>query len=193
MERIQIVTQRISRGRLLVSEVDDRWVSIDNNGLVLYVSFILEETESSSEDSIMERIPKIVKGLMTAKLATVSGWRSDHSDAQSIQSLVSSDPPNPTCIVIIPQATLAGKLRPGDKYLKYHRQVGRDRGNELYKFFINQVITFFNHSSSLSVTSGDRNKCEIIPNILSIVWGTFGGRQGFELMSSGPSTHVFQY
>ena len=187
-ECVQIVTQRISSSKLLVSESEDRWIHT-GPGLVLYVSFITS-SEPEHASPLIDRFAKIIKGLMTAKLATVSGWKTDHSDAESVQNLVNNtDLGEPFNLVVIPQATLAGKLKPGDKYLKYHRQVDKDRGLQLYRAFLVELAKFFS-SQTIDVTT---NQCEIVPNRLVLSWGTYGGRQGFEMVSTGPSTHFFQY
>ena len=183
-ESVQLVTQRISSSRLLVSEAEDRWVST-GPGLVIYISFIASDDQSG----LQERFPKIIKGLMTAKLATVSGWNKDHSDAESIQGLLTS--PDMVNIVVIPQATLAGKLKEGDKYLKYHRQLTKDQSFKLYTNFIKSLAEFFN--TACPPIEMANNLYEPIPSRLRISWGTFGGRQGFEMVSTGPSTHYFQY
>jgi hypothetical protein len=185
-ESIQLVTQRISSCRLMVSEQEDRWITT-GPGLVIYLSFIASEDQLNLQD----RFERIIKGIMTAKLATISGWNKDHSDAESIQGLLTSESASMINLVVIPQATLAGKLKEGDKYLKYHRQLTRERGFELYSNFLSTLSKFFN--ASCPPIDMATNSNEPIPGRLGISWGTYGGRQGFEMVSTGPSTHFFQY
>ena len=129
---------------------------------------------------------------MNAKLATNSGWKTDHSDAVSVTDLVASG--DRVSLVIIPQATLAGKLKMGDKYLKYHRQVSKDRGCELYWNFISEIEKFFAHDSIIYQEEiQSKNQISLRDGKISITWGSYEKRQGFEFMSTGPSTHYFQY
>jgi len=98
--------------------------------------------------TVVDKFLKILKGIMNAKLATNSGWKTDHSDAVSVTDLVASG--DRVSLVIIPQATLAGKLKMGDKYLKYHRQVSKYRGSELYWNYISEIVKNFAHDSIIS-------------------------------------------
>jgi D-Tyr-tRNAtyr deacylase len=150
----------------------------------MYVGFIIDDVAASDEEKLESRFSKIIKGLMNAKLATFSGWKTDHSDACSVCELARTSPCN---IIIVPQATLAGKLKCGDKYLKYHRQIGRDRSRELYEALVEEVIKFFSKDAPQS-----RANLHDCGNV-KVIRGTFGGRQGFEFSSTGPSTHSFQY
>lgn len=190
-EIIQVVTQRASQWKLLIDEVSDTWESSTGPGLVLYTSFIKSSATSSDGDVVdCTRIEKAVKSLMNAKLATTSGWKTDHSDGISLSSLV-NDPENPpVSIVIIPQATLSGRLTPGDKYLKYHRQVDRIRSFQIYSQFIRCICEYFK-CESVPEDLSYGSTCEI--RNLKVTWGSFGKRQGFELVSSGPSTHYFEF
>lgn len=184
-EIIQIATQRVSECRLLVSEESDEWIESAGSGLVLYLSFVNGGT-GEIDDS---RIAKAVKSIMNAKLASSSGWKSDHSDAQSLASLV-SDNVEGVHIIIVPQATLSGRLVPGDKYLKYHRQVGKERGFELYSKIIHAVAKSLGCTQELDTKTGGQSACS---DRMKIVWGSYGKRQGWEMKSTGPSTHYFEF
>lgn len=186
-EILQVVCQRISHARLLVSEEEDEWVAC-GSGLVLYVSFIHSDSAPDALDHA--RLSKAAKSLMNAKLCTTSGWKLDHSDAESMRALLDGGDV-PLSIVVIPQATLAGKIKPGDKYLKYHRQVNKDRGFELYKLFIGSLISQFN--LTWDGFGLDKSSFSVIPDKLNIHWGTYSKRQGFEFSSTGPSTHYFEF
>ncbi|EER17316.1 hypothetical protein Pmar_PMAR022252 [Perkinsus marinus ATCC 50983] len=143
-EALFIVVQRISGGRLLVNEDDDKWVHLVNEpGLVNYVAFgrrkgnksSSSEEEAGSSPSTAspitkDRMVKAAKSLLTCKLATASGWSADHSDAESLITL--SKVTQRASLVTIPQASLVGKCIPGDKYMKYHHQVDKDRSEDLY-------------------------------------------------------------
>jgi hypothetical protein len=190
-EIFQVVTQRVSKCRLLVSEESDEWIDMNGPGLVLYVSFVNgapEQTELTKIDA--GRIAKAIKSLMNAKLASSSGWKSDHSDAQSVTGLIGHAQEHDVVnVVIIPQATLAGRLIPGDKYLKYHRQVDKARGFELFSEFVRSVARNFDASAETDTVRGGQLDTEG----LKISWGSYGKRQGWEMISTGPSTHYFEF
>lgn len=188
-EIIQVVTQRASQWKLLTDEPSNTWEFSTGPGLVMYTSYV--RTSAASSDALdCMRIDKAVKSLMNSKLATTSGWKTDHSDGISLSSLVNNPEKPPVSIVIIPQATLSGRLTPGDKYLKYHRQVDRIRSFQIYCQFIRSICHFFKCDSvPEDLSSG--STCEI--GNLKVTWGSFGKRQGFELISSGPSTHYFEF
>ena len=166
---------------------ENQWISV-GPGLVIYVSFINGDNDMG--DSVV-CLKKVVKSLINAKLATSSGWISDHSDAESIANLVSQSE-NVTNLVVIPQATLAGKLKLGDKYLKYHRQVEKEKSFNLYSLFLDELAGYFDPVKSINHPSSS-SLLEIIPGKLNLIWGTFGNRQGFEFVSTGPSTHYFEF
>ncbi len=188
-ELLQVVTQRVAKCRLMVSEEEDKWIS-SGAGLVVYASFIHSSHVEEPLDQL--RLGKAVKSLMNSKLCTSSGWREDHSDAASIQGLLeASDTDTPTNIVVIPQATLAGKVKPGDKYLKYHRQIDKERSYLLYAQLLTTIVQYFDNTAlapDLTTSS-----CRIIPDKLYLHWGTYSKRQGFEFISTGPSTHYFEF
>lgn len=190
-EIFQVVTQRVSSCRLLVSEEEDRWITLNGPGLVLYVSFVNGSAEQSDKSPVDDgRLSKAVKSLMNAKLASSSGWKSDHSDAQSVASLAEQAAGESTMnVVIIPQATLTGRLDPGDKYIKYHRQVDKTRGYVLYSLFVRHVLDFFGTQQEIDTSTGGFG----LTRGIQITWGSYGKRQGWEMMSTGPSTHYFEF
>jgi hypothetical protein len=186
-EILQVVTQRVSRSRLLVSEAEDRWFDMNRPGLVFYLSFVTtgpdQEAVSLLENS---RFSKAIKSLLNANLASSSGWKTDHSDAQSILRLAAEADVQ---LIIIPQATLSGRLISGDKYLKYHRQVDKSRGFELYSQFIRTIAGYLDPAIELDTAVGG----EIRIGNLNLAWGSYGKRQAWEMTSSGPSTHYFEF
>ena len=185
-ELIQIVTQRVSKCRLMVGE--NEWIECEGPGLVVYVSFInVTNDGGTSIDAV--RLRKAVKSILNAKLASSSGWKSDHSDATSLMGL--TDGPETAQLTIIPQATLAGKLVPGDKYLKYHRQVDKDRGFTLYSDLIKSFVDAL--VPSVVETPSTATGGQVTSEQAVVTWGSFGKRQGFEMVSSGPSTHYFEF
>jgi hypothetical protein len=176
-EIIQIVSQRVKQFKLLRNEDTSEWVS-GGPGIVIYLSFVHTGPEDTSTGLIdPNRIQKSLKSIPN------SGWKSDHSDADSITGLLAAGAEQ--TLVIIPQATLSGRVKPGDKYLKYHRQIPKERSLELYKnFIIEATQSTVNTDAECEVTRPDR---------LRVVWGTYGGRQGWEMVSTGPATHYLEF
>lgn len=73
-------------------------------------------------------------------------------------------------IMIIPQATLGGKLK--GKQLQYHGNIKKDIGETMYNSFCTKLQ---NHSS------------------LTIVTGTYGNRQVLSMQTEGPFSHVIDF
>ena len=185
-ELIQVVTQRTVRTRLMVSE--DEWVESSGPGLVVHVGFVNSDQNTAIDET---RLRKAVKSILNAKLASSSGWKTDHSDAQSLTSLMDVVGEDKVNVVIIPQATLAGKLVPGDKYLKYHRQVTKERGFDLFDAFIRTVVSAIVPGAESAIITACGG--QVSGKSTCVTWGSFGKRQGFEMISTGPSTHYFEF
>jgi hypothetical protein len=190
-EIFQVVTQRVSSCRLLISEQDEKWIDVAGPGLVLYVSFVNGPPDEPNPAKLDEtRFNKAIKSLMNAKLASASGWKLDHSDAQSILSLAQeANGATNVNVVVVPQATLTGRLVPGDKYLKYHRQVDKTRGYDLYSEFVRLLVKSFKEGENVETLHGSQVDAESV----TVTWGSYGKRQGWEMTSTGPSTHYFEF
>ena len=76
---IKIVTQRVSRGKLLINETNDEWVTF-GPGLIFHVSF----TKICAQD---KNFRQICKSLVNSNLTTSGQWRPDHGDADSVLGL----------------------------------------------------------------------------------------------------------
>ena len=76
---IKIVTQRVTKGKLLVNETDDEWISF-GPGLIFHVSFtkICDQNKSFRQ---------ICKSLLNSNLTTSGQWQADHGDADSVLGL----------------------------------------------------------------------------------------------------------
>ena len=76
---IKIVTQRVTRGKLLINETNDEWVTF-GRGLVFHVSF----TKICPKD---KNFRQICKSLLNSNLTTSGQWQADHGDADSVLGL----------------------------------------------------------------------------------------------------------
>jgi len=127
MSHLRVVTQRITRAKLLIDAAKDVWATA-GTGLILYISF----TKACPLD---KNFRSICKSLLGANLTTSSfqGWQADHSDATSVLNLCSRGIPQ--SLVLVPQASLVTKLIPGDKTLKYHAQSTKSDAEILFRRF----------------------------------------------------------
>ena len=76
---IKIVTQRVTRGKLLIDETNDEWVTF-KRGLIFYVSF----TKMCPQD---KNFGQICKSLLNSNLTASGQWQADHGDADSVLGL----------------------------------------------------------------------------------------------------------
>ena len=81
-------------------------------------------------------------------------------------------------MLVIPQATLGGKLK--GKSFQYHYNVAKDKGKELYDYFL-AVIEETLNSNSKWLENGCRLKS-----------GTFGIRQVYAAQTKGPYSHIIE-
>ena len=123
---MRIVAQAANSASLLIDNVAER-VVMPTTGVLLYLSFLGETTA--------EHVATAVSAVASVKvfnhldgIPVVEGQR---SKPQSIAEV-------PACnVLIIPQATLAGK--PKGKQVQYHAQCDKVKGEELYYLFCKQL------------------------------------------------------
>lgn len=188
----RIIAQAANTATLLIDNVS-KTVTMPSPGLVLYVAFL--------KNSNVEDVTRAVKDITTAKVfplqSNIDFWRrSQEAAKEGLDELSSSDErPKPIALIdcptanvlIIPQATLAGKLKA--KAVQYHGQCDKNDAETLFYEFCKQV------RNELGVKGEcDRNGVNVSPNENSriVLNGTFGNRQGLDMSSSGPFTHVFE-
>lgn len=78
-------------------------------------------------------------------------------------------------ILVIPQATLGGKLK--GSTTQYHGLVSKDLGSELFNYFVNAIREYKSTQGWLG-------------NVES---GVYGSRQILQMETNGPFTHVFEF
>ena len=108
----------------------------------------------------------LVKSIVNAKLS-----ETDDGNHVSIIDL-------PGDVLVIPQATLGGKLK--GKAFQYHCNVSKDKGEELYNYFLLSLQQTLN-SNSKWVANG----CKLFS-------GTYGIRQVYSTQTNGPYSHVIE-
>ncbi len=84
----------------------------------------------------------------------------------------------PGDILIIPQATLGGRLK--GKSMQYHTNVNKETGEDLYQHFVNLIEEAFRENPA-SVEKG-----------ATVKFGTYGNRQVLSVETNGPYSHIVE-
>jgi D-tyrosyl-tRNA(Tyr) deacylase len=216
---IRVVCQSVLSASLLVDNVQRR-VSI-GQGVIFYVSFI---GPSISEVDVDNSVGALLNGnvfvleppppatavplspLPTAEVqpsaSPTTAPAPPRVKASSILSKTDID-----CL-IIPQATLAGRLK--GKAVQYHDQCPKDRGQILYDRFVQkmrstllppELLDQLDRNGELlfqrtSEGAGDATGDACVPGVVlrrKVLNGTYGNRQALTLDSYGPMTHLFEF
>ncbi|XP_066853347.1 D-aminoacyl-tRNA deacylase 2 isoform X2 [Anser cygnoides] len=128
-------------------------------GLVIYICFF----KGADEDLV----PKIVNTLLNVKLS-----ENESGEYVSVLDL-------PGNVLIIPQATLGGKLK--GRKMQYHANIEKEKGLELYSQFVTLC------EKELAANA----KC-MEAGVL-VKYGTYGNRQVLKLDTNGPYTHLVEF
>ncbi|XP_062824315.1 D-aminoacyl-tRNA deacylase 2 isoform X1 [Anolis carolinensis] len=156
------VLQQCRHARLQVKPPEQgseaEWVEIQR-GLIIYVCFFKGASE--------EITSKMVNTLLNVKLSEIEGGK-----YVSILDL-------PGDILIIPQATLGGKIK--GRGMQYHSNIEKDIGLALYSQFVVQC------ERELAANA----KCFEAGVILR--HGTYGNRQVLTVDTNGPFTHMIEF
>ncbi|NXU55736.1 DTD2 deacylase, partial [Turnix velox] len=156
------VLQQCLSARLQVKPPDrgsePEWVEI-RRGLVIYICFF----KGAAEDLV----PKIVNTLLNVKLS-----EKESGEYVSVLDL-------PGDVLIIPQATLGGKLK--GKKMQYHSNIEKEKGLELYSQFVTLCEKEL-ASNAKCVEAG-----------VLLKHGTYGNRQVLKLDTNGPYTHLIEF
>ncbi|XP_071962268.1 D-aminoacyl-tRNA deacylase 2-like [Antedon mediterranea] len=157
----RIIIQRCLSARLQIKpptdENDAEWVEI-GEGCVVYVCFLKGATS--------ETVKKMALMVMNVKLSETK------EKNVSILDL-------PGSVLIIPQATLGGKVK--GKMMQYHCNIEKGIGRELYTEFVQMCNELMEKSTKYTEAS-----C-VVRN------GTYGNRQVFSTVTNGPYTHYFEF
>ncbi|NXT81632.1 DTD2 deacylase, partial [Zapornia atra] len=134
------------------------WVEIQR-GLVIYICFF----KGADEDLV----PKIVDTLLNAKLS-----ENESGEYVSVLDL-------PGNVLIIPQATLGGRLK--GRKMQYHANIEKEKGRELYS----QFVTLCEKELAANAKGTEAN--------VLVRHGTYGNRQVLKLDTNGPYTHLIEF
>nr|XP_010304898.1 PREDICTED: probable D-tyrosyl-tRNA(Tyr) deacylase 2 [Balearica regulorum gibbericeps] len=128
-------------------------------GLVIYICFF----KGADEDLI----PKIVNMLLNVKLS-----ENGSGEYVSVLDL-------PGDVLIIPQATLGGKLK--GRKMQYHANIEKEKGLELYSQFVTLC------EKELAANTKCMEAGALVKH------GTYGNRQVLKLDTNGPYTHLIEF
>ena len=129
-----------------------------DGGIVAYVCFLKNATQDT--------VDKMVNTVTTVKLS-----RNDDGQLVSIIDL-------PGSILIIPQATLGGKLK--GKRMQYHSNIDKSDGLNLYENFVKGCKVV------LSQRTNNDDKAVV-------KCGTYGSLQVVKVNTNGPYTHIVEF
>ncbi|KAJ6644720.1 hypothetical protein lerEdw1_013619 [Lerista edwardsae] len=135
-----------------------QWVEIQR-GLIIYVCFFRGASE--------EIVPKMVNTLLNVKLSETEGGK-----YVSILDL-------PGNVLIIPQATLGGKLK--GRSMQYHANIEKERGMALYSTLV----------ALCERELMGRARC--VEAGVALKHGTYGNRQVLKVDTNGPFTHLIEF
>ena len=202
---IRVVAQAVESAKLLVDNVS-RFVSI-GPGVVLYVAFLNGCTDAT--------VRLAVSSLATTRIFLLGVDRSA-DEASKAQGGPRAKPTSlverpSTDVLVIPQATLAGKAK--GKVVQYHQQIGKDEGHQLYHLFVDElrrtllpqdVLMMPHDVNGVAVTTaqdgagaleeGDGPAPPPPPRQhRQVLCGTYGNRQALSFDSEGPFSHSFEF
>ena len=89
-------------------------------------------------------------------------------------------------ILIIPQASLAGKAKNG--MVQFHALVEKEEGKHLYEVFVQSLEAVYKAKYASSESHKENPEHEI-----SVKSGVYGNRQGLRFVSDGPNSNFFEF
>ncbi|XP_030071237.1 D-aminoacyl-tRNA deacylase 2 isoform X2 [Microcaecilia unicolor] len=128
-------------------------------GIVIYVCFF-----NGADEAV---IPKMVNSILNVKLSEM-----ENGQRVSVLEL-------PGDILIIPQATLGGKVK--GRRMQYHSNIGKEEGMALYSKFVDLC------ERELAT------KVQCTEAGVQVKHGTYGNRQVLQLNTNGPYTHLVEF
>ena len=203
----RVVLQAVDSASLLVDNIS-RCVAI-RQGVILYITFLSQATEATVAD--------MTQTIISSKIFALDPNNDERSSsAVATSSTEESRRPKPislaesTCdVLIIPQASLAGKIK--GKVMQYHNQAPKDTGLQLYSSFCKQMRQALEpatavvdengwpSSSGDVVDGGDQLKGQrgggekLASRTRLVLNGTYGNRQGLQFASNGPFSHIIDF
>ena len=153
-KRVKLVIQQCLLARLVLPSEETASIG---RGMVVFVCFL----KGAEKEETAIRAAEVVAKLKLCE-AEADG---DGNKRRSVTD-VSGD------VLIVPQATLGGKLKKG-KSIQYHSNVDKTKGQALYDAFC---------SAMRGLCSGAK-----------VESGVYGARQVLSMETNGPYTHVFEF
>ncbi|XP_072123389.1 D-aminoacyl-tRNA deacylase 2 [Mobula birostris] len=158
----RVVLQQCLSARLLVkpaaNDAAAEYVQIQR-GTLIYICFF--------KGASLELIPRMIKTLLNVKLC-----EDNEGNHLSVLDL-------PANVLIIPQATLGGKVK--GRAMQYHDNIRKEDGKELYAHFV-ALCEKELASNSKCAESG-----------VVVRHGTYGNRQVLQVDTNGPYTHLIEF
>ncbi|CAH3039600.1 unnamed protein product [Pocillopora meandrina] len=165
---VRIIIQQCLSARLQVQPPteteDERWVEI-SRGIVIYLCFL--------KGSNLDIIPKVVKSILNVRLSETTGQPRNVSVLEL-----------PGDVLIVPQATLGGKMK-GCASKK--RNLPKTSLLSLPPL----MHLFLSFLSLETVQANSTNLPDSPPK--KVKHGTYGNRQVLNVETNGPFTHVFDF
>ncbi|KAI4791625.1 hypothetical protein KUCAC02_033892 [Chaenocephalus aceratus] len=125
----------------------------EHRGMVIYICFFKGATD--------DILPKMVSSLLNLRLC-----ESDSGKMVSVLDL-------PGSVLIVPQATLGGKVK--GRAMQYHNNIGKEDGKRLYDAFVSLC------------------EKEVTSEEVTVKHGTYGSRQVLNMDTNGPYTHLLDF
>jgi len=130
-------------------------------GVVMFVCFL--------KDASNDTVEKMVRSLLDVKLS----YCDERKKRCSILEL-------PGDILIVPQATLGGKMK--GKVVQYHGNIEKCAGKELYHQFVKRIKEEI-----------ERKQVDVEKNQSQVKHGTYGNLQVLSMETNGPYTHIIDF
>ncbi|XP_050340533.1 putative D-tyrosyl-tRNA(Tyr) deacylase 2 [Bactrocera neohumeralis] len=192
---IRVILQGISQASLLVDN-DEKYVHC-GRGVLVYVAFLKPDKDTGGITD--EDVARAVHTLLETNIFTHFNPEKMVARAQSLAECPKVD------IMIVPQASLGGKINKKGHSVQFHHLVSKDIGEALYERFchhfrvargINEEVV---DANGVSLNAAEEGLCTTESNKPEkwvkydgrVVSGTFGNRQGLFIESDGPFTHTF--
>ncbi|ORC93742.1 Chain A, Structural Analysis Of A Probable Eukaryotic D-Amino Acid Trna Deacylase [Trypanosoma theileri] len=176
---IRVVLQSIAKGSILVDNAE-RYVNV-GRGMIVYIAFL-----DDIDDTALQRA---VTTIMTAKVLQRPSL--EEKEEGSSQFITSLEEWRDADILVVPQATLGGKLK--GRNVQFHSLVNKTRGLELFSRF----CQLLREARGIDTNTVDANgsPLETIASVdgscsaSRVINGTYGNRQGLRFESDGPLSH----
>ena len=183
---IRVVLQAMDQAHLLVDN-EEKYVRA-GRGVMVYIAFLANDDGAAITDDDLRHG---VDMLLETKIFTHFSPEKMITRPQSLAECPEVD------ILIVPQASLGGKVKKGHS-VQFHQLVPKDVGAALYDRFCHLVRAARGvdetqvDANGAPLSEADAPKAEgWIKYNHRVISGTFGNRQGLRFESEGPFTHTF--